>query len=183
MSLLAHHTRLAATGIALAAAVTIAGLSSAAAGATPANPWHRYHQADFKVPAGGGCSFAVRGHVVYDREYVRVLSRFDNGKPRVELFRGPLVIQYTNLSTGTKVIRNQAGVGVEKFTRGGGFVSIKVISGHFGATLPKGSDPSQGIYYAGGQGTALFANGDGTYTLHLGPHGTAQNLCPILGRS
>jgi hypothetical protein len=167
------------------------GLTSVAAGAaaqastdgqaSPQSPWHRYHQQDFVVPAGQGCAFRVAGHVLFDREFYRVISRFEGGQPRVELFRGPLMVQYVNVHVGTKVIRNISGVGTEKFNRDGSFASIKAVSGHFGATLPPGSPaPGQGVYYLGGQGTSVTENPDGTATLRLGPHGTAQNLCPLL---
>ncbi len=100
----------------------------------------------------------------------------------MQLFRGALIIQYTNVKNGTKVIRDQSGVAKEKFNRDGSFASIEVISGYFGATLSPGSSLDAGVYYLGGQGTALFEHADGTETVKLGPDGTAQNLCPILAR-
>jgi hypothetical protein len=149
--------------------------------AAPQNVWHRYHQPDFVVPKGQGCAFRVAVHVLYDKEFYWVISRFEGGQPRVELFRGPLMVQYVNVPQRTKVIRNISGVGTEKFNRDGSFASIKAVSGHFGATLPPGSPPpGRGIYYLGGQGTSVTVNPDGTVTLKLGPRGTAQNLCPIL---
>jgi len=171
-------------GSAVLALTTMVPLTTAAAALTsvvePTTAWHRYHQDDFTVPAGEGCSFKVTGTVLYDREYFRNLSRYRNGNVRVQLFRGPLIIQYKNMSNGTKVIRDQSGVAKERFNRDGSFASIKVISGYFGATLSPGSNLETGVYYLGGQGTALFENADGTETVKLGPDGTAQNLCPIL---
>jgi hypothetical protein len=148
--------------------------------ATTQNVWHRYHQPDFTVPKGQACAFKVAVHVLYDREFFRTISHYRGGAPRVQLFRGPLILQYVNVPQRTKVVRNVSGVAKEIFNRDGSFAAIKVISGHFGATLTPGSDPGRGEYYAGGQGTALFANGDGTYRLKLGPRGTAENLCPLL---
>ena len=144
--------------------------------------WHRYHQPDFTVDAGDGCDFEVQGTVMYDREYYRNLSRYDNGQVRVALFRGPLIIQYTNTENGTKVLRNQSGVATEKFNRDGSFASIKTISGHFGAVVPENSNLERGVYTIGGQGSAYFVNVDGSVTVKLGEDGTAQNLCPILAR-
>lgn len=169
--------------LALTAMVPLTTVASASTSVVePETAWHRYHQPDFTVPAGEGCAFKVKGKVLYDREFFRTLSRYDNGNARVLLFRGPLIIQYTNVRNGTKVIRDQAGVAKEKFNRNGSFASIKVISGHFGATISPGSNLDQGVYYLGGQGTALFENPDGTETVKLGDDGTAQNLCPILAR-
>ena len=178
--------RSAAVFAAFALAIGSMGLGSAAQASpdkqmAPQNPWHRYHQPDFVVAAGQGCAFRVAVHVLFDREFYRIISRFRGGQPRVELFRGPLMVQYVNLHQGKKVIRNVSGVGTEKFNRDGSFASIKAVSGHFGSTLPPGSPaPGQGIYYLGGQGTSVTENPDGTATLTLGPRGTAQNLCPIL---
>ncbi len=180
------------TGVWLAAvALSVTAVMTAATGAAahestdrsavPNNPWHRYHQPDFVVAKGQGCAFRVAVHVLFDREYFRVISRFEGGQPRVELFRGPLMVQYVNVPQRTKVIRNISGVGTERFNRDGSFASIKAVSGHFGATLPPGSPaPGRGIYYLGGQGTSVTSNPDGTATLKLGARGTAQNLCPIL---
>lgn len=175
---------IAAAILAMTAVATGTVSASAATPSTvqPQTAWHRYHQADFTVPAGEACAFKVAGKVLYDREYFRNLSRYSNGKVRVVLFRGPLIVQYTNVAKGTKVIRDQSGVAKERFNRDGSFASIKVISGYFGATMPPGSDPRRGEYYVGGQGAALFQNADGTRTLKLGSNGTAENLCPILAR-
>jgi hypothetical protein len=170
-------------GVALALTTTVSGAAAQAASTdhmSPQNVWHRYHQPDFVVQKGQGCAFKVAVHVLYDREFYRVTSRYLGGAPRTELFRGPLMLQYVNVPQRTKVIRNVSGVGIERFNRDGSFASIKAVSGHFGATLGPGSDPTRGIFYLGGQGTSVTLNADGTETLKLGPRGTAQNLCPIL---
>lgn len=168
---------LAMTGLATG---TGAASASSAAEVTPQNPWHRYHQEDFVVPRGEACAFKVAVHVLYDREFYRTISRYADGTPRVQLFRGPLIIQYINVPKGTKVIRDLSGTATVKYTRSGEFLSIKIISGHFGAVLSPGSVPGPGVYYVGGQGSSLVSHPDGTETLKLGPDGRAQNLCPIL---
>lgn len=157
-----------------------AALASTTGQTTSQGAWHRYHQPDFIVPKGEACAFKVAVHVLYDREFFRTISHYADGSPRVRLFRGPLILQYVNVPQRTKVIRDVSGVATEKFTRSGEFASIKIISGHFGAVLSVGSDPDQGIFYVGGQGSALFAHADGTETLKLGEGGTAENLCPLL---
>ncbi len=168
--------------VALATMTSGVASASMAGGTSPAGDgtWHRYHQPDFVVQKGDGCAFKVAVHVLFDREFYRVTSRYLGGAPRTELFRGPLMVQYVNVPQRTKVVRNLSGVGTERFNRDGSFDSIKAVSGHFGATLGPGSDPTRGIFYLGGQGTSVSVNADGTETLKLGPRGTAQNLCPIL---
>jgi hypothetical protein len=145
--------------------------------------WIRYHQADFRVPAGEGCAFAVKEHVLRDREFYKTVSTYANGKPRTELFKGPLVMRLTNVRTGTSLRRNLSGRAIETFHRNGDFDSLTVLHGHFGTTLPKGSEPGHGLYYVGGRWSSLSINADGTRTLVLGPHGTARNLCPALART
>lgn len=144
--------------------------------------WQRYYQEDFTVDAGVGCDFEVTAEVQFDREYVKTISRFHDGSPRVLLFRGPLIIQYTNTENGTKVLRDQDGVATEKFNHDGSFASIKLMSGHFGGVVPADSNLDRGIYYIGGQGSAYIVNDDGSVSVKLGDDGTAQNLCPILAR-
>ena len=80
--------------MALAATTSGAASASTAGGAAPAGEghWHRYHQQDFVVPAMEACAFRVAAHVLYDREYFRTISHYSGGNPRVQLFRGPLII-------------------------------------------------------------------------------------------
>lgn len=144
--------------------------------------WIRYHQADFRVPAGEGCAFAVKEHVLRDREFYKTVSTYANGKPRTQLFKGPLVMRLTHVRNGTSIRRDLSGRAIETFRRNGDFDSLTVLRGHFGATLPEGSRPGSGLYYIGGRWSSLSVNADGTDTVVLGPHGTARNLCPALAR-
>lgn len=172
-----------AAGVAVMASATLTTTAVAStADVAVDGGWQRYYQEDFTVAAGVGCDFEVAAKVMYDREYVKTISRYQDGSPRVLLFRGPLIIQYTNTENGTKVLRDQDGVATEKFNRDGSFASIKVISGHFGGVVPADSNLDRGIYYIGGQGSAYIVNDDGSVTVKLGEDGTAQNLCPILAR-
>jgi hypothetical protein len=168
--------------LAIAATVSTTVAASASSEASPQNPWHRYHQPDFTVPAGVGCSFEVAAKVLKDREFYRDMSQYPNGNPHVQLWRGPLVIEFTNTSTGASVVRDVTGVATESFNRDGTFHAIRIINGHFSATLVPGSDPEQGIFYVGGHGARLVVTDDGQEVLKLGRHGTAENLCgPLAG--
>jgi hypothetical protein len=143
--------------------------------------WVRYHQADIRYPAGAVCRFPVYEHVTRDREFVKVVSRYANGKPRLELFRGPLFVKVTNTDTGRSIRRDLSGRAIEILARNGAFESLTIQRGHFGAGLPKGSQPHRGLYRVSGRWSSVSVNPDGTLSLVLGrPHGRARNLCPLL---
>jgi hypothetical protein len=144
--------------------------------------WVRYHQADVRYAPGDVCAFAVHEHVLHDREFFETVSRYANGNPRTQLFRGPLVMRITNVRTGVSLRRDLSGRAIESLARNGDFESLTVQTGHFGAGLPKGSQPGRGLYYVGGRWSSVSINDDGSRSLVLGPHGTAQNLCPLLAR-
>ena len=142
--------------------------------------WVRYHQADVRYSPGDVCAFAVHEHVLRDREFYKTVSRYENGNPRTQLFRGPLVMRITNVRNGVSLRRDLSGRAIEILARNGDFESLTVQSGHFGAGLPKGSQPGRGLYYVGGRWSSVSINDNGSRSLVLGPHGTAQNLCPLL---
>jgi hypothetical protein len=169
--------RLALTVVTLTATV----MAGAPVGEAAAPHWVRYHQADIHYPAGEVCRFPVFEHVTRDREFVKVVARYGNGKPRLELFRGPLLVKITNTRTGTSIRRNLSGRGVEVLARNGSFESLTALHGHFGAGLPKGSHPHRGLYRVSGRWSSVSVDSDGTLSLVLGrPHGRATNLCPLL---
>lgn len=176
-------TTLAVTGVASATTVTSGRISLTSSTDNGIQPqWKRYHQKDFRVPAGQACAFTLFGKVLYDREYYRTLYRWPNGKPRSQLFRGPLVVRFSNTETHVHLIRNLSGVGIEKFNPDGSFHALVLVSGHFSATLPPGSSPRRGEFYVSGQGATVVAHADGTDTLKLGSHGRAENLCRPLSQ-
>lgn len=154
---------------------------SAATARTHDTSWHRYHQADVDYRRGDVCRFAVHGHVLRDREFYRNVNFWPNGKIRTQLYRGPLVFRWKNVSTGRSVVRDQSGRAYVEYHRNGDFASLNALSGHFGAGMSKGSRPSRGLFYVGGRWTSVVVNQDGTSTLTLGPRGTAENLCTTLG--
>ncbi len=139
--------------------------------------WTRYHQADFSYAAGEACSFGVHAKVVRDREYYKNVAFYSDGTVKIQLFKGPLVVNYKNDATGKTIRKNLSGRAFEEFNPDGSFSSITVQSGHFGTSLPAGSQPAKGLYRVGGRWSSLTINPDGTRTVVLGPHGTIENLC------
>lgn len=139
--------------------------------------WVRYHQEDFSVPAGEGCAFRVNVKVIRDREFYKNVSYFSNGNPRLQLFKGPLVLRYTNAATKRHITRDVSGRAVEEFEADGTFASITILTGHFSTTLPKGSQPGQGLYRVGGKWSALSINAKDRRVVTRGPEGTVANLC------
>lgn len=173
----------AVAGIGVLACTLLGGSSiSATASSDPLRPgplWHRYHQQNVMVPAGEGCHFRVFEKVLYDREYYKTVATYDNGSPRTQLFRGPLVMRFKNLRSGAAVTRNLSGRAFFEYGRRGSF-SLTVQDGHFGAGVHPGGTPETGIFYVGGKWSSLIEDQDGTRHLVLGPHGTSENLCHTL---
>jgi hypothetical protein len=147
------------------------------------NPWIRYHQPDVRVPAGEGCAFRVKEHVVRDREFYKVLATYDDGTHQAELFRGPLVMRYRNMHTGKSVVENLSGHGRVTYYRNGDFASLTVLTGHFGTSIGPGNEQARGLYRVGGRNSSLTLTHDGHRSIALGRSGTLESICPkIHGR-
>lgn len=142
--------------------------------------WTRYHQSDFSYAAGEACSFKVNAKVVRDREYYKNVAFYSDGTVKIQLFKGPLVVDYTNASSHQAIRRDLSGRAFEEFKPDGSFSSITVQSGHFGTALPAGSLPAPGLYRVGGRWSSLTINHDMTRTVVRGPHGAIGNLCVAL---
>ncbi len=169
---------------AAAAALAVPGSAASAVpartGAGHDTSWQRYHQSDVTVPAGRACDFEVFEEVVRDREFFRNVSFYADGTPKTQLWKGPLVMRYTNTETGDSVVRDISGRAVMDYAADGAWKSITIQSGHFSGTLPAGSLPERGLFVVGGRWSSLTVNDDGSRTLVLGPRGTAENLCEDL---
>jgi hypothetical protein len=155
-----------------------AGTAGAKASGWP--PWIPYEQEDFTYPAGDPCDFEVAAEVLRDREFYRNVSTYADGSPRIQLWRGPLVLRFTNTETGASVDRNASGRSFMEFGPGEEFQSITIQTGHFVGRLRAGSDPEPGIFYVAGKWSSLSRNDAGGSTLVLGPNGSAENLCETL---
>lgn len=164
-------------------------LSVGALAVTPATPasaesgssqWVRYHQPDVDVPAGHACSFAVHEHVLRDKEYYKVLATYDDGTHQAELWKGPLVMRYTNVDTGTAKVVDISGRARITYNPDGSFASITIVTGHFGATIPPGNEMAAGLYRVGGKDSSLTIERDGKRYIALGPNGSTEDLCAAL---
>ncbi len=171
-------TTLAST-VALSCAVV--GLAPATADADQtSSPWTTYREPDFTIAAGAGCAFQVDGHVVRDHEAYQVVDSYPDGTDKTQLWKGLLVIEFTNHDTGASVTKNVNGRSYIDYTPDGAFQRITILSGHFTTSFRPGNSVEPGVYYVGGKDTAMTVNPDGTKTLVLGKNGSAENLCPEL---
>jgi hypothetical protein len=167
-----------AAAVAMAAGVMGAGAVPASAGESP---WVAYEQPDILVPAARStCAFDVQETVVEDGEYYRNTEFYADGTVRTQRWRGPLVMRYTNVSSGASVVRDLSATATVHYRPDGSMASMVSEHGAFGATMPAGSSPASGIYVLGGRGTTLTLNPDGTRSFTLGPHGTAENVCAAI---
>src|SRR5512145_2083253 len=90
---------------------TAAAAVALGAGIAPAHadepPWIPYEQPDVMVPAARStCAFDVQQTVVEDGEYYKNTEFYADGTVKTQLWRGPLVMRYTNVSTGASVVRD-----------------------------------------------------------------------------
>ena len=168
---------LTATALAAATAVaTVAGPASA-----DGAPWVRYEQADLLIPAARStCAFDVQQTVLEDREYYRDVEHYPDGTVRTQQWRGPLVMRYTNVSSGASVVRDLSARATVHYRPDGSMASMVSEHGAFGATMPAGSTPATGLFVLDGRGTTLTLHPDGTRSFTLGPKGTAENVCEAI---
>jgi hypothetical protein len=176
-----RRTTTVAAGTLLAAAGVAAGVAAAGPAAAQGSPWTAYHQQDVLVPAERStCAFDVQETVVEDREFFRTTRTYADGSPREQVFRGDLVMRYTNTSTGSSVVHDLGGAGLFEYRADGSPASLTSLHGPFGATLTAGSAPASGIYVVSGRGTSVTFNDDGTRTLVLGRHSSVVDVCAEL---
>ena len=163
----------------LAAAATVAAVAAVApsAAADSPSPWQRYYSQPFTDAAGVVCPFALHGDIVSDHELFRNLQTYPDGSPKEQEFVGPLVIRFSNVSTGASVERNLTGTGrwfydPDGTTRGHGV-------GHFGLGVHIGnptSPPGEWVL-TGTFDFVLRADGTRDFTMQ---GGTAEDLCKTL---
>jgi hypothetical protein len=173
------QTRLVQALAAGAAATALAATPAVAGPGGDGDGWTVFHQENIAYAAGDPCDFPVTGTVLEDREVYRE-TYWPDGSVRTQTFRGTLVIEWTNTETGESVVRDQSGMGVFAYADDGTPLSLTAQNGHFSGRLPEGSTPGEGLFYVGGKDTSVSFNPDGTRTLTLGDHGTAEDLCQTL---
>jgi hypothetical protein len=162
--------------LALTATAAITGFAGPAAASSP-DPWQPFHSTPFTDAAGDVCAFAVRGDIVQDHEMFRTLVSYPDGTPREQEFVGPLVIRYTNLSTGASVVRNLTGTGYFFFDPDGTITGHGL--GHIGISVHAGNtNPLPGEYVLTGS-FSFVLDADGTSTFDV-QGGNVENLCDTL---
>ena len=169
----------AGTAVVVAAAL---GVPAAAGAATtvPAGssvPWQQYRTAPWTDPPGAVCAFGVTTSILVDQEQERVLASYPNGQPKLQEFRGPLVVRYTNTSTGQSVVRDLSGYGWFHYRADGS--SQALIASHIGVTVPVGNTGYPvGEWVLTGQ-SVVSIDSSGTISVRM-LHATAENLCGTL---
>ncbi len=169
------------SGVLLTAALLSASVAPASAADDPDTGWHKYRSEDVSYVAGERCAFPVTGVVTRDGEQYRDVSLWPDGQVRTELFKGPLFIRWTNTDTGASVLLDQSGRAELSYDSAGNLESLMALTGHFTSGMPAGSKPFAGIAYVGGRYSSVVFGDDGTRTITLGPRGTIQNVCDLIG--
>jgi len=161
-------------GAGLAAGVAIA--SSPSAGSPPGQ-WQNYRSQPFAYTAGDVCAFGVHGDIVKDKERMRTLLTYPDGKPQEQEFTGPLFVRFTNQSSGKSVVRDLSGTGWFFYGRDG--ATFGHAFEHLSISIHQvNTSPAPGLYYL--SGAFDFAiNPDGTRNFTV-EHGTTENVCRTL---
>jgi hypothetical protein len=170
-----------ATGAALVLA-TLGGSATASAAAASAATgsnagWQTYRTAPWTDAPGAVCSFGVAATPVVDQEQDRTLASYPNGSPRLQEFRGPLFVQYTNMSTGASVVRDLSGYGWFHYGSDGSIDAF--IASHIGVTVGVGNAGfPAGEWVISGR-SEVTVSSSGTIGVQL-IDATAENLCQTL---
>ena len=160
----------------LLAATVLAAPATAGAASHPV-PWHRFRTAPWHDAPGKVCTFGVSAKPVKDGEQTRILARYPNGKPRVQEFRGPLYVRYTNTHTGKTLTRNLSGYGWFFYGTSGGVRFF--VASHVGLTVDVGNKGyPAGEWVITGQAWVRI-NSAGDTRIHP-LHASAENLCRTL---
>jgi hypothetical protein len=151
------------------------GLAGPAAGATGNDRWVPFRTAPFTT--SGVCPFTVHGDIVQDEEEVRTDATFPDGSPRIQAFRGPLVIRFTNIDNGRSAVRDVSGdARVHKFADGG---SVWHFDGGLSVRVPIGNRAfPTGWYILHGKGVLTVAPDNTRDLRHL--HADIEDLCRTL---
>ena len=162
----------------LPAGVTWHGVPAAGSNAAAGKiPWKRYRTKPWHDAPGKVCAFGVNVTIVRDREQYRTLSSYPGGKPRVQEFRGPLYVRYTNTSTGKSMVGNLSGYGWFYYPAGGG-VDIYVPD-HIGLTVHAGTKGfPAGEWIVSGRALVIVSSSGANHVVPI--HATIENVCRML---
>ena len=171
-----------AAGAALVLA-TVLGVPATASAATAspasdtAGGWQPYRTAPWTDAPGAVCSFGVAATPVNDQEQFRTLASYPSGAPRLQEFRGPLFVQYTNMSTGASVVRDLSGYGWFHYGSDGSIDAF--IASHIGVTVDVGNAGfPAGEWVISGR-SEVTVSSSGAIGVRL-INATAENLCQTL---
>jgi hypothetical protein len=161
--------------IAAIASITTGLAVPTAARASDNGRWVPFRTAPFTT--SGVCPFTVHGDVVQDEEEVRTDATFADGSPRIQAFRGPLVIRFTNIANGKSAARDVSGDGrLHKFADGG---SVWHFDGGFSVRVFIGNRAyPAGWYILHGKGVLTIAPDNTRDFPHL--HADVEDLCHTL---
>ncbi|MQS15770.1 hypothetical protein F7Q99_26765 [Streptomyces kaniharaensis] len=140
--------------------------------------WQPYRNTPKDYPAGALCPFHLHIGIVTDEEETRTAASYPDGSPSKVLFRGPLVLRYTNVDSGRSVDRDQSGRATLYYLPDGSRLWLVPRSSHISARIFAGNP-----YHA--PGDFVFSGG---VTLLIHPDGQPQvleqhqveNLCETL---
>jgi hypothetical protein len=170
-------TSAAAVGLALTAFSAPAHAATTTTGTQNPGAWVPITEGNREYPAGTVCSFALSNEVVSQAEEQRVALTYPDGTPLETDYRGPLVVRYTNESTGASVVRDLSGTAQLYSTPDQG--SLWVSQDHFGLTVHPG-DPNHaaGLFVLTGPSVFVVpSDGDTTVLAQT----RVENICDTLG--
>ncbi|GAA1937326.1 hypothetical protein [Kitasatospora viridis] len=185
------YPRRTALGAALAATAALLLLAPAAQAAGAAGGggngsggsgdggWHSYHGQDTDDPAGTVCPFHLHIASLVDQEETKTVSRYPDGSPEKVLWRGPLILRYTNVDTGAHVDRDQSGRGTQYLLPDGGTLWVLPKSSHMSARIRPGNPYHAAGDYLFSGGVVLLVHADKQVQV-LAQH-QVENLCDTLG--
>ena len=140
-------------------------------------PWQRYVSQPWQDAPGKVCTFGVDVTIVRQREQYRTLSSYPNGKPRLQEFRGPLFVRYTNTSSGKSVVGNLSGYGWFYYQADGG--TVIYVPSHLGLTVPVGNKGfPAGEWIFAGHGLVFVSSSGDIHVLRF--HAHLENICSML---
>jgi hypothetical protein len=172
------YGRMLATAAAALITAAAYGLPSAQA-ATADSPggWQPFRTTPWTDAPGSVCAFGVTTAIVDDQEQFRTLATYPDGSPELQEFRGPLVVQYTNTSSGASVVRDLSGYGWFHYGTDGSLDAR--IASHIDVTVPVGNTGfPPGEWVISGR-SEVTIDSAGTINIRL-IDATAENLCTTL---
>lgn len=182
--------------VAAIAAVTMAGTAAAAQAApsegeapaadTTGTGWHEVEESWRSVsydglflPADRYCDgFDLQTSTVHQDVRARVTTRWDGGAARTTSYRGPLLSEATNLSTGASTQLSMSGR-AEVLTRPDGSIAVYTSTGPIGMGWPQdGGGLERGFHVLKGHHVTTFAT-DGSREIEV-DRGSSVNVCELV---